>query len=149
MSNDMDKATVRETPVGAPAPEVTTVASSAEPPSAPAPEPAPRPKKGVPEAANYRLLQAACETYLDQEGRDKVDRAYRFAADYHRDQRRRSGEPYINHPVEVALILAHDLRMDEDTICAALLHDTVRTPRQPRTRSPSSSGRPWLTSWTA
>lgn len=125
MSNDMDKATVRETPVGAPAPEVTTVASSAEPPSAPAPEPAPRPRKGVPEAANYRLLQAACETYLDQEGRDKVDRAYRFAADYHRDQRRRSGEPYINHPVEVALILAHDLRMDEDTICAALLHDTV------------------------
>lgn len=125
MSNDMDKATVRETPVGAPAPEVTTVASSAEPPSAPAPEPAPRPRKGVPEAANYRLLQAACETYLDQEGRDKVDRAYRFAADYHRDQRRRSGEPYINHPVEVALILAYDLRMDEDTICAALLHDTV------------------------
>lgn len=125
MSNDMDKATVRETPVGAPAPAVTTVASSAEPPSAPAPEPAPRPRKGVPEAANYRLLQAACETYLDQEGRDKVDRAYRFAADYHRDQRRRSGEPYINHPVEVALILAHDLRMDEDTICAALLHDTV------------------------
>ena len=56
---------------------------------------------------------------------DKVARAYRFAADYHRDQRRRSGEPYINHPVEVALILAKDLRMDEDTICAALLHDTV------------------------
>ena len=56
---------------------------------------------------------------------EKVERAYRFAADYHRDQRRRSGEPYINHPVEVALILAKDLRMDEDTICAALLHDTV------------------------
>ena len=72
-----------------------------------------------------RLLQSACEAYLDSEGCDKVERAYRFAADYHRDQRRRSGEPYINHPVEVALILAHDLRMDEDTICAALLHDTV------------------------
>ncbi len=125
MSNDMDKTTKRETPAGAPTPETAAGASSAEAPSTPAPEPAPRPKKGVPEAANYRLLQAACETYLDQEGRDKVDRAYRFAADYHRDQRRRSGEPYINHPVEVALILAHDLRMDEDTICAALLHDTV------------------------
>lgn len=84
-----------------------------------------KPKKGAPEAANYRLLQAACDSYLDEEGREKVDRAYRFAAEYHRDQRRRSGEPYINHPVEVALILAHDLRMDEDTICAALLHDTV------------------------
>ena len=55
----------------------------------------------------------------------KVDEAYRFAAEFHRDQRRRSGEPYINHPVEVALILAHDLHMDEDVICAALLHDTV------------------------
>ena len=91
----------------------------------PAAAPATRPKKGVPEAANFRLLQAACEAYLDEEGCEKVERAYRFAADYHRDQRRRSGEPYINHPVEVALILAHDLRMDEDTICAALLHDTV------------------------
>ena len=84
-----------------------------------------KPKKSVPGAANYRLLQSACEAYLDDEGCEKVERAYRFAADYHRDQRRRSGEPYINHPVEVALILAHDLRMDEDTICAALLHDTV------------------------
>ena len=82
-------------------------------------------KKAVPDAANFRLLQSACDAYLDEEGREKVDRAYRFAAEYHRDQRRRSGEPSINHPVEVALILAHDLRMDEDTICAALLHDTV------------------------
>ena len=82
-------------------------------------------KKSIPDAANFRLLQSACDAYLDEEGREKVDRAYRFAAEYHRDQRRRSGEPYINHPVEVALILAHDLRMDEDTICAALLHDTV------------------------
>lgn len=82
-------------------------------------------KKAPPDAANFRLLEAACADYLDEEGCEKVERAYRFAADYHRDQRRRSGEPYINHPVEVALILAHDLRMDEDTICAALLHDIV------------------------
>ena len=93
-------------------------------PVAPA-TPQAKPKKAVPEAANFRLLQSACEVYLDEEGCEKVNRAYRFAADFHKDQRRRSGEPYINHPVEVALILAHDLRMDEDTICAALLHDTV------------------------
>ena len=55
----------------------------------------------------------------------KVESAYEFAARYHANQRRRSGEPYINHPVEVALILADDLQMDEDVICAALLHDTV------------------------
>ena len=96
----------------------------------PAPEPAKdaaaaAAAKPAPAAANYRLLEAACRSYLDEEGMDKVARAYRFAADYHRDQRRRSGEPYINHPVEVALILSKDLRMDEDTICAALLHDTV------------------------
>ena len=97
-------------------------------PQAEAPQPLPeakRAKRSAPDAANFRLLQSACSAYLDEEGCEKVDRAYRFAAEYHRDQRRRSGEPYINHPVEVALILAHDLRMDEDTICAALLHDTV------------------------
>ena len=97
-------------------------------PQVEAPQPlseAKRAKRSAPDAANFRLLQSACSAYLDEEGCEKVDRAYRFAAEYHRDQRRRSGEPYINHPVEVALILAHDLRMDEDTICAALLHDTV------------------------
>ena len=79
----------------------------------------------IPDADNYRLLKTACAGFLDPQGCEKVERAYRFAAEYHRDQRRRSGEPYINHPVEVALILAKDLHMDADTICAALLHDTV------------------------
>jgi len=87
--------------------------------------PAPRKKTSAPDAANYRLLEEACAAYLGKDECDKVSRAYRFAAEFHRDQRRRSGEPYINHPVEVALILAEDLHMDEDTICAALLHDTV------------------------
>ena len=91
-------------------------------PAAPAPKPT---IKQPPAAANFRLLESACKSYMDPDSIDKIARAYRFAADYHRDQRRRSGEPYINHPVEVALILAKDLRMDEDTICAALLHDTV------------------------
>ena len=81
--------------------------------------------KAAPEAANWRLLEEACSTYLNAEDQVEIKRAYRFAADYHRNQRRRSGEPYINHPVEVALILANDLHMDADCICAALLHDTV------------------------
>ena len=85
------------------------------------------PPEGAPEvgADDYPLLRKTCSRYLTPEEMAKVDEAYRFAAEFHRDQRRRSGEPYINHPVEVALILAHDLRMDEDVICAALLHDTV------------------------
>lgn len=79
----------------------------------------------IPGADNYRLLQSACKSYLDEESCNKIERAYWFAAEFHKDQRRRSGEPYINHPVEVALILAKDLHMDADTVCAALLHDTV------------------------
>ncbi|MDO4805632.1 MAG: bifunctional (p)ppGpp synthetase/guanosine-3',5'-bis(diphosphate) 3'-pyrophosphohydrolase [Coriobacteriales bacterium] len=79
----------------------------------------------IPGADNYRLLQSACAGYLDEQDCRKVDDAYWFAAEFHKDQRRRSGEPYINHPVEVALILAKDLHMDADTICAAILHDTV------------------------
>jgi GTP diphosphokinase / guanosine-3',5'-bis(diphosphate) 3'-diphosphatase len=53
-----------------------------------------------------------------------VERAYEKAEELHRDQRRRSGEPYITHPVAVAGILA-DLGMTPATLAAALLHDTV------------------------
>jgi len=53
-----------------------------------------------------------------------VERAYETAAYLHRDQSRRSGEPYITHPVAVATILA-DLGMTAPTLAAALLHDTV------------------------
>jgi len=84
-----------------------------------------RAKAPVPGADNYRVLKNTCASYLDDSAIEKIEQAYRFAAEFHRDQRRRSGEPYINHPVEVAIILAADLHMDEDTICAALLHDTV------------------------
>ena len=84
-----------------------------------------RAARPAPEAANWRELEAACRQYLEYAQLGKIEHAYRFASEYHRGQFRRSGEPYINHPVEVALILATDLRMDEDAICAALLHDTV------------------------
>lgn len=53
-----------------------------------------------------------------------IDRAYQFAAAQHADQKRKSGEPYIIHPLCVGLILA-DLEMDKETIAAGLLHDTV------------------------
>lgn len=80
---------------------------------------------GAPEADNYAALERTCERYMEPDELAKVKRAYEFAVRYHANQRRRSGEPYINHPVEVARILAEDLQMDEDVICAALLHDTV------------------------
>jgi GTP diphosphokinase / guanosine-3',5'-bis(diphosphate) 3'-diphosphatase len=56
--------------------------------------------------------------------RDAVERAFAFACERHADQRRRSGEDFINHPIEVAKICA-GLRLDTETLCAALLHDTV------------------------
>lgn len=51
-------------------------------------------------------------------------KAYKFADEHHKGQKRMSGEEYIIHPVDVAYILA-DLYMDDATICAALLHDVV------------------------
>ena len=55
---------------------------------------------------------------------EKIKRAYAFAAELHEGQFRVSGEPYIMHPVSVAEIVAQ-LGLDTDSICAALLHDTV------------------------
>ncbi|MFN3368542.1 MAG: HD domain-containing protein, partial [Thermus sp.] len=62
--------------------------------------------------------------YLPAGEREKVREAYLFAEEAHRGQVRKSGEPYITHPVAVAEILA-SLRMDADTVMAGLLHDTL------------------------
>ena len=53
-----------------------------------------------------------------------IERAYEVAAKYHANQSRKSGDPYITHPLAVATILA-ELGMNHDTLCAALLHDTI------------------------
>ncbi|MFT7581892.1 MAG: guanosine-3',5'-bis(diphosphate) 3'-pyrophosphohydrolase, partial [Myxococcota bacterium] len=53
-----------------------------------------------------------------------IQRAFVFAEQHHRPQRRKNGDPYIGHPVAVAHIVA-SMKLDEATLCAALLHDTV------------------------
>ncbi|MCA9515928.1 MAG: bifunctional (p)ppGpp synthetase/guanosine-3',5'-bis(diphosphate) 3'-pyrophosphohydrolase, partial [Myxococcales bacterium] len=53
-----------------------------------------------------------------------IQRAFVFAEQAHRPQRRKNGDPYIGHPVAVAHLVA-SMKLDEATICAALLHDTV------------------------
>ncbi len=63
-------------------------------------------------------------TYAKPEDLELIRRAYRYAEEAHRGQLRRSGEPYITHPIAVAMILA-DLRLDATTLAAALLHDVV------------------------
>src|SRR5437016_13164608 len=68
------------------------------------------------------LLRVA--DHLDPSGQQVVRKAYERAAAAHTGQRRLSGEDHVNHPLEVAAILA-DLELDAATIAAALLHDTV------------------------
>ena len=74
---------------------------------------------------NFPLLRKAVSAYLTPDDVQKVERAYAFAARKHDGVKRKSGEPYICHPVEVARILAENLHSDVDMLCAGLLHDTV------------------------
>lgn len=53
-----------------------------------------------------------------------VEKAYNFAVEKHKGQKRKSGEPFVNHPIQVASIIA-EMEFDVDSICAALLHDIV------------------------
>ena len=69
-------------------------------------------------------LVARIQRYFPKVDADYVRRAYDFAEEAHRPQRRQSGEPYFAHVAAVAMILA-DLRMDVATVCTGLLHDTV------------------------
>ena len=56
---------------------------------------------------------------------DMVQRAFELAEEAHRPQRRKSGEPYILHPIAVAMIVANEIGLGANPICAALLHDVV------------------------
>ena len=56
---------------------------------------------------------------------DVVRRAYAFALDAHNGMRRRSGEPYIFHPISVAMIVANEIGLGATSISCALLHDVV------------------------
>src|SRR5579859_1463185 len=69
-------------------------------------------------------LLAETGEYLAPADLERIQRAYKTADEAHRGILRRSGEPYISHPLEVALLLA-DMRIDADGIVAALLHDVV------------------------
>jgi len=87
-----------------------------------------------------RLLDARLDELLDKLKKNRpsddpwlVRRAYEIAAERHRDQLRRSGDPYLSHLLEVAHILA-DMRMDATTLSAALLHDVIEDTEFPVAR---------------
>ena len=84
-----------------------------------------------PELETAPLTEATIDEVLEQvagyhpsPNLNLIRRAFVFAEQAHRPQRRKNGDPYIGHPVAVARILC-DLRLDEESICAALLHDVV------------------------
>lgn len=70
------------------------------------------------------LLDLFSEYNSDFLALGEIYKAYKFAEALHSDQKRDSGEPYIIHPLSVAIILAH-MHADKDTICAGLLHDVI------------------------
>jgi GTP pyrophosphokinase/guanosine-3',5'-bis(diphosphate) 3'-pyrophosphohydrolase len=72
----------------------------------------------------FEGLKQQISAYLPAEQVHAVQQAYLLARDAHAPQTRTSGEPYITHPVAVASILA-DMRMDHETLMAALLHDVI------------------------
>lgn len=72
----------------------------------------------------YQDLIATIRKYHPSDDITMIEKAYRVAKEAHREQKRKSGEPYIIHPLCVAIVLA-DLEMDKETIEAGLLHDVV------------------------
>jgi guanosine-3',5'-bis(diphosphate) 3'-pyrophosphohydrolase len=62
--------------------------------------------------------------YMKPDALELIDKAYEYATWCHREQTRKSGEPYITHPLAVALILT-TLKLDTSSVIAAILHDTV------------------------
>lgn len=81
--------------------------------------------------ADVQALESKLAGYLAPDQVERVRNAYFIGAQAHAGQTRKSGEPYITHPVAVAMILA-DLGMDAETIIAAILHDTLEDTLLPR-----------------
>ena len=80
------------------------------------------------EALIQSAFQKLIDTYLASPHRKKTEvitKAFNFAKAAHRGVRRRSGEPYILHPIAVAQVCCEEMGMGSTTICAALLHDVV------------------------
>ena len=73
----------------------------------------------------YRGLLRAAKNSRTREERKAIRKAFDLALELHSEQRRRSGEPYIYHPISVAKVVAGELGLDTTSIVCALLHDTV------------------------
>lgn len=73
----------------------------------------------------YRALLRVCHRSKTRADRMRIRKAFELSAEAHKDMRRKSGEPYIYHPIAVAKIAAEEIGLDTTSIVCALLHDTV------------------------
>ncbi len=74
---------------------------------------------------SYRRLLRGVKSKLNAEDQNNIRKAYELAVDAHKTQRRKSGEPYILHPIEVARICVEEIGLGPTGIICALLHDVV------------------------
>src|SRR5437879_2389127 len=73
----------------------------------------------------YRALLRACKPTLQKGDKRFIRKAFDLSLEAHKDMRRKSGEPYIYHPIAVAQICAEEIGLGTTSIVCALLHDTV------------------------
>ena len=73
----------------------------------------------------YRNVIKACKRNLDNNDRKQIRKAFEMALDAHKTMRRKSGEPYILHPLAVAQICGEEIGLGATSIICALLHDVV------------------------
>ncbi|HRC33773.1 MAG TPA: HD domain-containing protein, partial [Bacteroidia bacterium] len=73
----------------------------------------------------YRSLLRSCKAYVTSQDYKLIRKAFDLSLNAHKDMRRRSGEPYILHPLAVAQIVAQEIGLGPTSIVCALLHDTV------------------------
>ena len=93
----------------------------------------------TPEELYSRLIDKIKRYHPSAGDLSAIDKAYNFAKKSHGDQKRKSGEPYIIHPIHTALILA-DLELDKESIMAGLLHDVMEDTKVTRERMISEFG---------
>ena len=86
----------------------------------------------------YQMLIARVKKYHPSDDISMIEKAYKVASKAHEGQFRKSGEPYIIHPLYVAIILA-DLEMDKETIVAGILHDVVEDTVNPQILSAAAA----------
>ncbi len=73
----------------------------------------------------YRVLRSSLKDTTSEESKKLFRKAFSLAVDAHKDMRRKSGEPYVYHPIAVAEIVAKEIKLGTTSMIAALLHDVV------------------------